>query len=50
MIKQAHDQGKLVRLWATPDTPEALGFLLSIGVDLVNTDRLGDFSTFMNAR
>ncbi len=50
MIRQAHEQGKLVRLWAAPDTPEAWEFLIKIGVDLINTDRLGDFSTYMSGR
>ncbi len=50
MINKASDQGKIVRLWAAPDTPEAWDFLLSMGVGLINTDRLGDFSNHMNSR
>ncbi|MBV6639861.1 MAG: phosphatidylinositol-specific phospholipase C/glycerophosphodiester phosphodiesterase family protein [Cyclobacteriaceae bacterium] len=48
MIKHAHDQGKLVRLWAAPDKPESWEFLHAIGVDLINTDRLGELSAFLN--
>ncbi|MEQ8678460.1 MAG: hypothetical protein RID25_01820 [Cyclobacteriaceae bacterium] len=50
MINKASDQGKIVRLWAAPDTPEAWDLLLSMGVGLINTDRLGDFSNHMNSR
>ena len=49
MISRANEQGKIVRLWAAPDTPEAWDFLLSIGVGMINTDRLGDFSNHMNS-
>ena len=49
MINKANDQGKIVRLWAAPDTSEAWDFLLSMGVGLINTDRLGDFSNHMNS-
>lgn len=48
MIKHAHDQDKLVRLWAAPDQPESWEFLHAIGVDLINTDRLGELSAFLN--
>lgn len=50
MIAHAHQQGKKVRLWAAPDKPVVWEFLLSIGVDLINTDRLSDFQEFMSER
>lgn len=46
LISDAHDQGKKVRFWAAPDSPEAWEFLLSIGVDLINTDRIIEFREF----
>ena len=48
-VAQAHAEGKKVRLWDTPDKPELWTFLLAEGVDLINTDRLGAFSDYMNA-
>lgn len=50
LISEAHRQGKKVRFWAAPDYPEVWDFLLSIGVDLINTDRLADFREFMQEK
>lgn len=50
MAEQVHDQGKLFRLWATPDTPECWEFLLDHGVDLINTDQIEAFSEWMRGR
>ncbi len=50
MIDQAHAQGKKVRLWAAPDTPEVWGFLLNLGIDLINTDKLVELRTFLQER
>lgn len=36
---RAHAQGRLLRLWAAPDTPESWRTQLACGVDLINTDR-----------
>ncbi len=49
-IAEAHAQGKLLRLWAIPDNPEMWEFLLSIGVDLINTDRLPELRMFLEER
>ncbi len=49
-ITEAHTQQKLVRLWAIPDNPEMWEFLLSIGVDLINTDRLPELRVFLEER
>ena len=46
MIDSAHKEGKKVRLWGAPDTPEVWEFLLSTGVDWINTDRLQEFRTY----
>ncbi|MEQ6119023.1 phosphatidylinositol-specific phospholipase C/glycerophosphodiester phosphodiesterase family protein [Reichenbachiella sp. MALMAid0571] len=47
-INKAHKENKKVRLWATPDTPEAWNFLTKSGVDLINTDRLSELRVFLN--
>jgi hypothetical protein len=39
-IKRAHQQGKTIRFWATPDTPNAWKQLTKLGVDWINTDRV----------
>ena len=46
MIKAAHAETKLVRLWGAPDTPEVWSFLLELGVDWINTDYLNEFRNF----
>jgi hypothetical protein len=40
ILKQAHESGRRVRLWAMPDGPVVWKELLSAGVDLINTDDL----------
>ena len=50
-VRQAHENGQLIRLWATPDKPgkerEAVWTeLLEAGVDLVNTDDLAGLRVF----
>lgn len=37
--ERAHAQHRLVRFWATPDTPDSWRTLRELGVDLINTDR-----------
>jgi len=51
-VQQAHEKGRLIRFWATPDTPgkerDAIwAELLDAGVDLLNTDDLGGLREFM---
>jgi hypothetical protein len=51
-VQQAHEKGKLIRFWASPDTPgkerEAVWTeLLEAGVDLINTDDLGGLRVFL---
>lgn len=46
LVNQAHQQGKKVRLWASPENKKVWTELLNCGVDLINTDKLemlGDF-------
>lgn len=52
IVRKAHAKGRLVRFWATPDTPsparEAVWReLLSAGVDLLNTDDLKGLREFL---
>jgi hypothetical protein len=46
-VAKAHKHGRLVRFWATPETPAVWGELLACGVDLLNTDRLGELRRFL---
>ena len=46
MIRQTHDQGKKVRLWATPDNINSWKIMMALGVDYLNTDKvrqMGDY-------
>jgi len=52
IVRTAHDKGRLVRFWATPDAPSAARDalwqeLLAAGVDLLNTDDLEGLQTFL---
>ncbi len=54
IVQKAHEKGRLVRFWATPDNPsparEALWReLLSADVDLINTDDLEGLRQFLLA-
>lgn len=46
LADQTHAEGKLLRLWAIPDHPEAWSTLLEAGVDLINTDKIEAFRSF----
>lgn len=50
MINKAHSQGKKVRLWAAPDEPVVWQYLLGLGIDLINTDKLSEFRQFALSR
>lgn len=47
MVRAAHGQGRLLRLWATPDRPAAWQVLLDAGVDLINTDNLAGLAGYL---
>jgi hypothetical protein len=54
IVQKAHEKGRLVRFWSTPDNPsparEAFWReLLSTGVDLINTDDLEGLRQFLLA-
>lgn len=47
LVKSTHAQGKVIRLWASPDNENVWQFLLENGVDLINTDLLDEFRVFI---
>ncbi|MEQ9442274.1 MAG: phosphatidylinositol-specific phospholipase C/glycerophosphodiester phosphodiesterase family protein [Cyclobacteriaceae bacterium] len=47
LTQQAHQEGKKVRLWATPENPLVWKTLLEGGVDFLNTDQLADLQQFL---
>jgi alkaline phosphatase len=46
-VQQVHDDGKKIRLWATPDTLIAYQTLLSLGIDYIGTDHLSALADFL---
>lgn len=42
IIRRAHDQNKMIRFWAAPDTPTAWKQLRKLGVDVLNTDKVAE--------
>ncbi|MCD0488352.1 phosphatidylinositol-specific phospholipase C/glycerophosphodiester phosphodiesterase family protein [Pedobacter sp. MC2016-14] len=49
-VSMAHQNGKKVRLWASPENKSVWSALLSCGVDLINTDKLTELRNFLLAR
>ena len=47
IVKQAHDKGRRVRFWATPENGAVWQELYDAGVDLINTDRLAELEKFL---
>ena len=47
LTEKAHQEGKKVRLWATPEKPLVWKTLLENGVDFINTDQLADVQQFL---
>lgn len=50
ILETAHQQGRRVRFWATPDHADAWAVLHELGVDLINTDDLGGLAAFLKSR
>jgi glycerophosphoryl diester phosphodiesterase len=46
-VQIAHQNGKIVRLWASPENTIVWKELLSCGVDLINTNKLAALKTFL---
>lgn len=47
LVNQAHQEDKLVRLWASPENSIVWKALLDCGVDLINTDELEKLNSFL---
>lgn len=50
LVANAHAEGKRVRFWATPETPNVWQTLLRAQVDLINTDELSKLSRFLQSK
>ncbi len=49
-VRKAHRRGRLVRFWATPESPAVWKELRDAEVDLLNTDRLAELRKFFAER
>lgn len=47
LVANAHGEGKRIRFWATPESPEVWRTLLDAQVDLINTDDLPGLRRFL---
>jgi len=47
IVKKAHEHGRRVRFWSTPEKPELWQALYDAGVDLINTDNLPGLAQFL---
>ncbi|BBO32941.1 phosphatidylinositol-specific phospholipase C/glycerophosphodiester phosphodiesterase family protein [Lacipirellula parvula] len=47
-VTKAHGQGRRLRFWGTPDTPEFWGVLQGAGVDVIGTDDLGALQRYLD--
>jgi hypothetical protein len=50
LAEAVHDQGKKLRLWASPETEHVWQVLLDAGVDFINTDKLKELQSYMQSR
>lgn len=50
MVDQAHKLGKPFRFWANPDHEQGWKFLMTLGVDYINTDRVDALAAFLGKR
>jgi hypothetical protein len=48
-VKQAHEQGRIIRFWGAPDREETWRVQNAAGVDLINTDHLAELAKFMKS-
>ncbi len=46
LVKKVHGMGKLLRLWASPDNAATWQRLQQLGVDIINTDKVGECREF----
>lgn len=50
LADQVHAEGRKLRLWAIPDNEIVWEALLEAGVDLINTDKLSELSTYLKSK
>jgi alkaline phosphatase len=50
LIKKAHQAGRKVRFWASPNKPEVWKKLMDEGADWINVDDLKGFNDFYRNR
>ena len=50
IINREHNENKLIRFWASPDNKDGWSLLQSLGVDLINTDKINQFSTYYKTK
>jgi alkaline phosphatase len=48
IINGAHELGKKIRFWNAPDNSQSWQWLISLGVDWINTDHISALATFLN--
>ncbi|MPZ54864.1 MAG: hypothetical protein GEU79_19425 [Acidimicrobiia bacterium] len=47
IVASAHEAGRRVRFWNTPEREDLWGELVAAGVDMINTDRLAELEEFL---
>jgi hypothetical protein len=47
IVRQAHEQHRMVRFWGEPDNENVWRTLRSAGVDWINTDHLSEAAEFL---
>jgi hypothetical protein len=47
IVEKAHERGRIVRFWATPEEPALWRELRDAKVDLINTDKLAELKAFL---
>lgn len=50
VANRAHDQGKLLRLWGAPDEAPSWDRLKTLGMDIINTDKVTECRRYFGGR
>ena len=45
-IQKVHSENKEIRFWGSPDNKISWEIMTSAGVDLINTDKINEFSSY----
>ena len=48
VIREAHAEGKKIRLWGAPDTQQCWLTLMHMGIDVINTDKVKECRAFLD--